>query len=59
MESAALRTLQKISAAEHLDLPLNYDSVIQAGSMLGTRSIQVSTRQPPSSGPVLRWPEVY
>lgn len=48
-----------IFTAEHLDLPLDYDSVIQAGSMLGTRSIQVFDETTSVVRAVLRWSEFY
>jgi NADH-quinone oxidoreductase subunit F len=44
---------------QHLDLPLDYDSVIQAGSMLGTRSIQVFDETTSVVRAVLRWSEFY
>ena len=48
-----------IFTAEHLDLPLDYDSVVQAGSMLGTRSIQVFDETTSVVRAVLRWSEFY
>jgi NADH-quinone oxidoreductase subunit F len=48
-----------IFTADHLDLPLDYDSVVQAGSMLGTRSIQVFDETTSVVRAVLRWSEFY
>ncbi|MGH3411178.1 MAG: NADH-quinone oxidoreductase subunit NuoF, partial [Streptosporangiaceae bacterium] len=45
--------------AEHLDVPLDYESVAKAGSMLGTRSIQLFDETTCVVRVVLRWNEFY
>jgi len=44
---------------EHLDVPLDYESVAAAGSMLGTRSIQLFDETTCAVRVVLRWCEFY
>jgi NADH-quinone oxidoreductase subunit F len=44
---------------EHLDVPLDYESVAAAGSMLGTRSIQLFDETTCVVRVVLRWCEFY
>ncbi len=45
--------------AEHLDVPLDYESVAAAGSMLGTRSLQIFDETTCVVRVVLRWTEFY
>jgi len=45
--------------AEHLDVPLDYESVAAAGSMLGTRSIQLFDETTCVVRVVLRWAQFY
>jgi NADH-quinone oxidoreductase subunit F len=45
--------------AEHLDLPLDYESVAAAGSSLGTRSLQIFDETTCPVRVVLRWTEFY
>jgi NADH-quinone oxidoreductase subunit F len=44
---------------EHLDVPLDYESVAAAGSMLGTRSIQLFDETTCAVRVALRWVEFY
>ncbi len=44
---------------EHLDVPLDYESVGQAGSMLGTRALQVFDETTSVVRVVTRWLEFY
>jgi NADH-quinone oxidoreductase subunit F len=44
---------------EHLDVPLDYESVAAAGSMLGTRSIQLFDETTCAVRVVLRWIQFY
>ncbi|SDS90930.1 NADH-quinone oxidoreductase subunit NuoF [Microlunatus soli] len=44
---------------EHLDVPLDYDSVAKAGSMLGTRSLQIFDETVSVVRAVTRWLEFY
>ena len=44
---------------EHLDVPLDYESVAAAGSMLGTRSLQLFDETTCVVRVVLRWIEFY
>jgi NADH-quinone oxidoreductase subunit F len=44
---------------EHLDVPLDYESVARAGSMLGTRSVQLFDETTCVVRVVLRWIEFY
>jgi NADH-quinone oxidoreductase subunit F len=44
---------------EHLDVPLDYESVAKAGSMLGTRSVQLFDETTCVVRVVLRWVEFY
>lgn len=48
-----------IFTAEHLDVPLDYESVAQAGSMLGTRALQVFDETVSVVRAVSRWIEFY
>ena len=45
--------------SEHLDVPLDYESVAAAGSMLGTRSLQIFDETTCVIRVVLRWTEFY
>jgi NADH-quinone oxidoreductase subunit F len=45
--------------AEHLDVPLDYESVAKAGSMLGTRSVQLFDDTTCVVRVALRWIEFY
>ncbi len=45
--------------AEHLDMPLDYEAVGAAGSMLGTRALQVFDETTCVVRAVLRWTEFY
>ncbi len=45
--------------AEHLDTPLDFESVGQAGSMLGTRALQIFDDSTCVVRAVLRWTEFY
>ena len=45
--------------AEHLDMPLDYESVGAAGSMLGTRALQIFDQNTSVVRCVLRWTEFY
>jgi NADH-quinone oxidoreductase subunit F len=44
---------------EHLDLPLDFESVASAGSMLGTRALQIFDETTCVVRAVLRWTEFY
>ncbi len=44
---------------QHLDVPLDYESVAAAGSMLGTRSVQLFDETTCSVRVVLRWIQFY
>jgi NADH-quinone oxidoreductase subunit F len=48
-----------ILTAEHLDVPLDFESIGQAGSMLGTRALQVFDETTCVVRAVLRWTEFY
>ncbi len=45
--------------AEHLDVPLDYESVSAAGSMLGTKALQIFDQTTSVVRCVLRWTEFY
>ncbi|WP_281289807.1 NADH-quinone oxidoreductase subunit NuoF [Nocardioides rubriscoriae] len=45
--------------AEHLDIPLDFEGVAGAGSMLGTRALQVFDQTTCVVRAVLRWTEFY
>jgi NADH-quinone oxidoreductase subunit F len=45
--------------AEHLDMPLDYEAVGEAGSMLGTRALQIFDDTTCVVRAVLRWTEFY
>ena len=45
--------------AEHLDIPLDYEAVGAAGSMLGTRALQIFDETTCVVRAVLRWTEFY
>jgi NADH-quinone oxidoreductase subunit F len=45
--------------AEHLDVPLDYEGVAAAGSMLGTKALQVFDETTCVVRAVLRWTEFY
>jgi len=45
--------------AEHLDMPLDYEAVGAAGSMLGTRALQIFDQTTSVVRAVLRWTEFY
>ncbi len=48
-----------IFTAEHLDVPLDFESVAKAGSMLGTRALQIFDETTCVVRAVLRWTEFY
>lgn len=48
-----------ILTAEHLDVPLDYEGVAEAGSMLGTKALQVFDNTTSVVRAVLRWTEFY
>jgi NADH-quinone oxidoreductase subunit F len=48
-----------ILTAEHLDVPLDYEAVGAAGSMLGTKALQVFDQTTSVVRCVLRWTEFY
>lgn len=48
-----------IFTAEHLDVPLTYDDVAAAGSMLGTRALQVFDETVSVVKAVSRWTQFY
>ncbi len=48
-----------ILTAEHLDIPLDYEGVGAAGSMLGTKALQVFDETTCILRAVLRWTEFY
>ena len=48
-----------ILVAEHLDVPLDYEAVAAAGSMLGTKALQVFDQTTSVVRAVLRWTEFY
>ncbi len=48
-----------IFTAEHLDIPLDYDSVVANGSMLGTRSLQVFDETTSVVRVVRGWTDFY
>ncbi|MGA8986768.1 NADH-quinone oxidoreductase subunit NuoF [Aeromicrobium sp.] len=48
-----------ILTAEHLDIPLDYEGVGGAGSMLGTKALQIFDQSTSVVRCVLRWTEFY
>ncbi|MGI8576844.1 MAG: NADH-quinone oxidoreductase subunit NuoF [Nocardioidaceae bacterium] len=48
-----------ILTAEHLDVPLDFESIGEAGSMLGTRALQIFDDTTCVVRAVLRWTEFY
>lgn len=48
-----------IFTAEHLDVPLDYEGVAEAGSMLGTKALQIFDETTCIVRAVLRWTEFY
>ncbi len=48
-----------ILTAEHLDVPLDYEAVGEAGSMLGTKALQIFDDTTCVVRSVLRWTEFY
>ena len=48
-----------ILTAEHLDVPLSYEGIAGAGSMLGTKALQVFDETTCVVRAVLRWTEFY
>jgi NADH-quinone oxidoreductase subunit F len=48
-----------ILTAEHLDVPLDYEGVAAAGSMLGTKALQIFDETTSVVRCVLRWTEFY
>ncbi|MDM8085518.1 NADH-quinone oxidoreductase subunit NuoF [Cellulomonas cellasea] len=48
-----------IFTAEHLDIPLDYESVAAAGSMLGTRALQIFDETTSVVRAVTRWTDFY
>ena len=49
----------QILTKEHLDLPLDFDSVAAAGSLLGTRALQIFDETTSVVRTTLRWIEFY
>jgi NADH-quinone oxidoreductase subunit F len=45
--------------AEHLDVPLSYEGIAGAGSMLGTKALQIFDETTCVVRAVLRWTEFY
>ncbi len=45
--------------AEHLDVPLSYEGMVSAGSMLGTKALQIFDETTCVVRAVLRWSEFY
>ncbi len=45
--------------AEHLDVPLDYEAVVEAGSMLGTRALQIFDETASVVKAVSRWVDFY
>jgi NADH-quinone oxidoreductase subunit F len=45
--------------AEHLDIPLDYEAMVGAGSMLGTKALQIFDETTSVVRCVLRWTEFY
>jgi NADH-quinone oxidoreductase subunit F len=48
-----------ILTAEHLDVPLDFEGIVAAGSMLGTRALQIFDDSTCVVRAVLRWTEFY
>ena len=48
-----------ILTAEHLDVPVDYESIAEAGSMLGTKALQIFDQTTSVVRCVLRWTEFY
>ena len=48
-----------ILTAEHLDVPLDFEAIGEAGSMLGTRALQIFDETTCVVRAVLRWTEFY
>ncbi|MEO5873667.1 MAG: NADH-quinone oxidoreductase subunit NuoF [Streptosporangiaceae bacterium] len=48
-----------VFTAEHLDVPLDFESVAAAGSLLGTRALQIFDETTCVLRAVLRWTEFY
>jgi NADH-quinone oxidoreductase subunit F len=48
-----------ILTAEHLDVPLDYEAIADAGSMLGTKALQIFDDTTCVVRAVLRWTEFY
>ena len=48
-----------ILTAEHLDVPLDFEAIAAAGSMLGTRALQIFDETTCVVRAVLRWTEFY
>ena len=48
-----------ILTAEHLDVPLDYEAIASAGSMLGTKALQIFDDTTCVVRAVLRWTEFY
>ncbi len=48
-----------IFTAEHLDVPLDFEAVGEAGSMLGTRALQIFDETTSVVRAVMRWTEFY
>jgi NADH-quinone oxidoreductase subunit F len=49
----------QLFTSEHLDTPLDFESVAKAGSMLGTRALQIFDDSTCVVRAVLRWTEFY
>jgi hypothetical protein len=48
-----------ILTAEHLDVPMSYEGIVGAGSMLGTKALQIFDETTCVVRAVLRWTEFY
>ena len=48
-----------ILTADHLDLPLDYEAMVEAGSMLGTKALQIFDETTSVVRTTLRWVEFY
>ena len=49
----------QILTGDHLDMPLDFDSVMAAGSLLGTRALQIFDETTSVVRTTLRWIEFY
>ena len=48
-----------LPTAEHLDIPLDYEGVVGAGSLLGTKALQIFDETVCPVRAMLRWTEFY